>query len=297
MNRNWTNWAMSITLAGVGSVSMTAPALADAFGASWGYLTTSVTPRGQFDRAVWNTDLPELWGIWAEGEVYHMHPGLTHDYRLDQEVLDPFSDGFVEIGPIAAGDLAAVSRVQTRVPLTGADPLIDMSTPFNVFSYAHDEPNSWSAAAGFGQLDNVFAVDYGGGGDPPETTIVTVRLTGSWTLLGYSDPDDNWWADWYTYVEVYDPRDPDGEALGFADEYHFLAGPGFKTDGGDIMLEFDIEIPYVRSYAVRFWQDDESFAIAVPEPGAIGLVVAGAALAFRRRRTPQGPRLTSPRIS
>ncbi len=268
---------------GVGSIA-SSPALADAFGSSWGYVSASVTPQGQFDRAEWNTDFPELWGVWAEGEVYHMHPGLTHDYSLDQEVLDPFSDGLVEVGPVVTGDLAAVSRVRSRIPLTGEDPFIDMNTPSNVYSYAHDEPNSWSAAAGFGQVDNVFAVAYDGGDEPPETTTVTVRLSGSWNLLGDSDPDDDWWADWFGYIEVYDPRDPFGEPLGSAEEYHILSGPGFKTDGGDIMLEFDIEIPYETAYAVRFWQDNESFAIAIPAPNALALLALGGLYATCRRR-------------
>jgi hypothetical protein len=259
---------------------LAAPAYGDAWGASWGIVNASVTPSGANDSLIWNTT-PELWGIWAEAEVYHMHPGLSRRYGIDKEVLTPLGDGIVNIGPITTGDLASVTAVETRVSSTGG-PLIDMSTTRNVFSYAHDVPNSWSAASGFGQHDNVFNVEYNGIGEPPDSTTVTIQLAGSWNLEGDSDPDDYWFADWYTYVEIYDASTL--EPLAWDDEYHFLEGPGYFEDSGVLDIQFDLTLDYGTTYALRFWQDDESYAIAVPGPGAIGVLFSGGITITNRRR-------------
>ena len=152
----------------------------------------------------------------------------------------------------------------------------------DVYSFAHDIPNSYSDAAGLAQHDNLFWLHWTGDpNDQPDTGWVTVSLTGEWFLGGYSEPDDNWWADVLLYGEVYDEG---GGALDSASEYHFLEGPGFASDGGSVNLEMQAELQYDTPYALRFYIDAESHAEAVPEPGTLGLLLLGSLVVLNRRR-------------
>ncbi len=254
-------------------------AYADAWSASWGIVQGDVA-GGADDIVYWN-DQPNLWGLWAEAEMYHMHPPLSHEYGIDEEVLDPLGDGVASIGPLATGDLAEVDWVQAGVAQSAQAPYVDISPTHDVYSAAHDEPASWSQAAGFGQHDNLFLLEFDGN-DPPPTALATIHLTGNWNLEGDSEPDDNWWADWYTYVEVYETST--GDVLAWRDEYHRLDGPGYDSDTGEVQIEFQVELAYATAYSLRFWMDAESYAVAVPQPSAIVVLATCGLIAVRRRR-------------
>lgn len=263
----------------------TAPALADAWGASSGWVTGAVDPLWPSeDTVIWNTEVPEGWLLHAAAEVYHMHPPLTHEYNEDSELWDPNGIGLVSTGA-STGCLAEVYGVTAYIaelPFTG----VDMA-----HSAAHDIPNSYSDAAGLAQHDNLFWLHWTGDpDDQPDTGWVTVSLTGEWFLEGYSQPDDNWWADWFTYGEVYgpdpyspDPNNPELIIYEVGNDYHRLDGPGYKYDEGLVHLEVDIEVLYEEAYAFRFWVDAESHAQAIPEPGTMVLLLASGLFALRRR--------------
>jgi hypothetical protein len=61
------------------------------------------------------------------------------------------------------------------------------------------------------------------------------------------------------------------EVLDSAAESHYLSGGGHRLNGAaDVLLEFDIDIPYDTDYALRFSLDLESHA-QVPEPSSMVL--------------------------
>ena len=115
---------------------------------------------------------------------------------------------------------------------------------------------------------------------------MNISLTGQWFLEGDSQPDDNWWADWYARAEVYDPglALPELNVLGWSAEYHALAGPGHKYDYGSVNIAFSVELEYEKDYALRFWADLESHAEAVPEPTTLVLLTAGTTMLRKRRK-------------
>lgn len=291
---NWRRMNCLLFIAATSGILLMAasPALADAWGASWGRVEGVVEPAGGFDRLTWNTTDPELWLLHAEAEVKHMCPPLTQKYAADSELWDAGGDGTVYVGPVSTGDLARVEWVGAGVafetaPYVYDNPWVDINEPQDVYSYAHDIPNSYSDAAGLGQHDNLFWIEWAG--DPnnqPESTLVTLSLEGTWNLAGDSDPDDNWWADWYTYLEVYDPLTLD--VLGSDNEYHSLHGPGYYYDGGMVDVEFELELMYDKLYAFRFWEDAETHAEAVPEPASLVLLLAAASITLGRRRRAGG---------
>lgn len=264
-----------------------APTLADAWADSQGSLRAGIGATQPDDEVIWNLASPGDWLLHAEGEVYHMHPPLTHNYGADSELWDPAGDGAVSVGPVTTGCLAEVDNVNAYVaeePYTGVN---------RCYTSAHDTPNSYSDAAGLAQHDNLFWATWTG---PPEqqppTTWVNVTLTGNWLLEGDSDPDDNWWADWFGYAEVYgpdpyspDPGNPDLMIVPIGDEYHSLEGPGPNSGGAPVSFSLSVEILYDTPYALRFWVDAESHSEAIPEPGSAILMLAALTLLGPRRRS------------
>lgn len=266
--------AMGICLIASGS------AWASAWGSSWGAVNGIVAPSGPDDQIVWN-DNASLWLLHTEAEVYHMHPPLTHAHDTDSELWDPGGDGTAQLGTIMTGDLVRVSGVEATIasgqnpPAVNIDQMFtfDQQTYGTVFSFAHDIPNSYSDAAGLGQHDNLFWITYDGLGDPPtSTTQVGFTLSGAWNLEGNSDPDDNWWADWSAYAEIYDMG---LNVLGNGSQYHRLDGPGYKGDSGSVDIQFTVQLEYDTQYALRFWLDAESHAQAIPEPVTLALLALG----------------------
>ena len=263
---------------GAAVLAAATPVLADAWGASWGYVDGIVTPNNPESSVVWNTD-PANWLLHSEAEVHHYHPSHTSNFGADSELWDPLGDGHVSLGTIQTGDLARVLFIEAAVDLRGG-PTVRLEQTENVYSYAHDIPNSQSDAAGLGQHDNLFWITWDGPGKPPPLVNVTFSLEGMWSLAGDSDPDDNWWADWFASGEVYDSQ---GAVLGSGSEYHRLHGPGPDSANGATGVAFTLDLEYGTPYAFRFWVDAESHAEAVPEP-ATALLLAIGLLALSRRR-------------
>lgn len=276
MKNNMKNWFV-FTLVSVGIfLPVKKTVWADAWGLSDGYVEGVVQLSNTYDTLVWNTANSEDWLLHAEADVYHMHPPLSHNYDVDSELWDPAGDGFVSIGPVTTGCTAQVDWVEAGI---GAKPFVDVAS---VYSSAHDFPASYSDAAGLGQHDNLFWISYNGPDEPPESTVVTISLEGFWFLEGNSDPDDNWFADWYAYAEVYEA--PTLTIKGSDHEYHSLGGPGHDIGGDDVDIEFDVTLEYNTSYALRFYMDCESHAQAVPEPGMLLLLSLGGFVIFRKNR-------------
>jgi len=270
---------VAVVLAVVIVVMGDAPsARADAWGASWGRVDGIITPNDPDSSIVWNTD-PANWLLHAEAEVHHYHPYHTMDYGADSEVWNPNGDGYVSIGLIQTGDLAKVDFVEAAVDWHGW-PTVRVDRTQDVYSFAHDIPNSQSDAAGLGQHDNLFWIQWDGPGDPPASANVTFALAGPWNLEGDSDLDDDWWADILAYAEVYDAS---AQVLGSDNEYHRLDGPGLLSDSGDFNLAFSLDLAYDTPYNFRFWLSAESHAEAVPEPTAVLLLTIGGLMFCRRR--------------
>lgn len=251
-------------------ILVVAPARADAWGASWGRVDGAIQPQGQYSSLAWNP-LAENWLLHSEAEVHHYHPAHTSNYGADSEIWDPAGDGFVGVGPVETGDLARVYWVNAAVASAGG-PYVDLNSPQNVYSYAHD-PASMSDAAGLGQHDNLFRIIWTGDpGQQPPSVLVNFGLSGTWNLEGGSDLDDNWWADLLAYGEVYDAL---GNTLGSDSEYHMLSGPGPASDGGNLSFGFSAELQYNTPYSFNFWLSAESHAVAIPEPATPALLAVG----------------------
>ncbi|MBN1488408.1 MAG: PEP-CTERM sorting domain-containing protein [Phycisphaerae bacterium] len=249
------------------------PALGGATGQAYNCsLSGEVTAAD--DMVVWNTANPEDWLVHAEAEVYHACPPLYHDYGVDTEEWAPAGDGHVQ----TAATVPSASATNIEASAAGGG----FTKVGSVQSSAHDIPASWSAAAGLAQYDNLFWIVYAGGGSPPPgPTSVNVAVTGDWYLQGNSDPDDNWSADVTLYAEVYDE---DGDILAFQREYHRLDGPGPKSKSGQVNFLFDVDLEYDTAYALRYYIDAESYAVAVPEPATLTLLLTSGVLLARRRR-------------
>lgn len=264
-------------------------ARADAWGAAWGRLDAMIVTSSGADSVLWNQARPEDWLIHAEADLRHRHPLLSTQYAADSEQWAPGGDGQAGVANVQTGDLARVLSVRAGIAGDTGGPFIDLSPAQNVYSFAHDSPSSSSDAAGLGQHDNLFSLQYHGSDPAPLTTQVTILLQGSWNLAGDSGLDDFWWADWFGYGEIYEAAT--GNVLAKASEYHYLAGPGSASAGGAAYLQFSVPLAYNTPYALRFYLDLESHAEArpVPAPSALTLLGAGLAALGLRRRSPEHP--------
>lgn len=274
---------LSILALGLTPGLVVSPALADAFGMSWGAVQGVVAPTGVDNELFWGSD----WLLHTSAEVQ------PAGYYAEDTEWSGVGDGQVQVGPIGGPDSARVLLAEAYIASGSAAPYVNIgatdafSDPNypdprgDVFAYAAD-PASMSDAAGFGQHDNSFYVLWTGDpGQQPASALVTFALSGAWNLAGgtLGGLSGSWWADSLAFAEVYDA---DGTTLDSVSEHHHLAGSGAAEASGTVSTGFALELEYDTPYYFNFWFSAESHA-EVPEPGALVLLALGGALALRRR--------------